>query len=50
MATGAIGSRAAGVGGGMYPCGDIGIAIGAPYIGAAIGCMPPYGPGIAGAP
>ena len=38
MATGAMGSSAAGVGGGgMYACGDIGIASGAPYIGPAIG-------------
>ena len=40
MATGAIGSSIAGAGG-MYAGGDIGIAIGAPYIGAAIGGIPP---------
>ncbi len=50
MATGAIGSSAAGVGGGgKYACGDIGIASGVPTIGAASGGMP-YAPGIPGTP
>ena len=44
IATGAIGSKAAGAGGDMYACGCIGIAIGAPYIGV-IGGIPPY-PGV----